>query len=90
MGPVLFKFIEFVDFVVHLCYSGGMTTPLTLHDGQCVTALRGRAAAIVRWVAARADRLNGRQRVKLEFDCAGSKVKPRCAVFEDEVPITVG
>jgi len=90
VGPGLFRFIEFVDFVVHLCYSDGMTTPLMLHDGQRVMPLEGRAAVIVRWIAARAERLNGRQRVKLEFDCAGHKVKPRCAVFEDEAPITVG
>jgi len=67
-----------------------MTTPLMVQDGRRVTNLEGRAAVIVRWIAARADRLNGRQRVKLEFDCAGHKVRPRCAVFEDEVPITVG
>lgn len=90
MEPVLFEFIGFVDFVVHLCYSDGMTTPLMVQDGRRVTNLEGRAAVIVRWIAARADRLNSRQRVKLEFDCAGHKVRPRCAVFEDEAPITVG
>jgi len=67
-----------------------MTTPLMLHDGQRVTPLQGRAAVIVRWIATRAERLNGRQRMKLEFDCAGDKIRPRCAIFEDEAPITVG
>jgi len=69
-----------------------MTTPLPLmlHDGQRIISLQGRAAAIVRWIADRADRLDGRERVKLEFNCAGNKVRPSCAVFEDEAPITVG
>jgi len=58
--------------------------------GGHTATLEGRAAAIVSWIARHAPRLNGSARVKLEFDCAGRKVRPRCAVFEDETPITVG
>lgn len=85
-------FIGFVDFVAHLCYHTCMTTPLMLQvsDGGQVITLRGRAAAIVWWIVDRAERLNSQRRVKLEFDCAGCKVRPKCMVFEDEAPITVG
>lgn len=50
----------------------------------------GRLAAIVLWLVGRAERINGQQRVKLEFDCAGNRVVPRCAVYEDDQPIRIG
>ena len=50
--------------------------------------LRGRAAAIARWLAANAERLNSLPQVKLTFNCAGFKsVKPKIEIIEREVRI---
>jgi len=47
----------------------------------------GRVAAMVRWLAERAERLNTRSPLKVEFNCGGSEVKPR--VMEEGTPIRI-
>jgi len=47
-------------------------------------SLTGRAAAIVRWLTANAQQINGQGRLKLQFDCAGRKVRANKTVVEGE------
>jgi hypothetical protein len=55
-------------------------------NGEEIT-ITGRAAAIVRWSIDHAKRLNSSLPLKLEFNCAGSEIKPR--ILEDSPPMRV-
>lgn len=43
-------------------------------DGKRIYHLEGRVAVMVRWLALRAEKVKGPQKVQVVFDCAGSKV----------------
>lgn len=45
-----------------------------VQDGQQRYQLTGRVAAMVRWLAARAERLMVPEKIAVTFDCAGSRV----------------
>jgi len=50
----------------------------------------GRVAALIRWLVRRMTQINGHPgHLKLEFHCAGSRIRPVCALFEDEDTIEV-
>ena len=57
---------------------------LQVLDGPKSHKLTGRAAAIVRWLTVNAQQINGHGRLKLQFDCAGRKVKANKTVVEGE------
>ena len=59
-----------------------------LDEGNRIS-LTGRAAVIVRWLTVNAQQINGHGRLKLQFDCAGRKVKANRTVVEGE-ELTVG
>ena len=58
-------------------------------DGHSSYEIDGRVAVMVRWLAERAERLSGHQKVKIEFNCAGSRVKPVSTVIEDEETLEI-
>ena len=47
----------------------------------------GRVAAMILFLAEQAEKLNGTERIKIEFNCAGSSVKPSLTFFEDSPTI---
>ena len=47
---------------------------------------------MVRWLTGKQMReapLNEASCVRVEFNCAGSQIKPKCVFYENEVPIRV-
>ena len=59
-----------------------------VQDGAQTYRLNGRAAAMVRYLAQRAEALNNLpNKMRLEFNCAGRSVRPKLEICEDEVPI---
>ncbi len=59
-------------------------------DGEQRIELSSRVAAMVRWLAQeRQPRINEASCVRVEFNCAGSQIKPKCVFYENEVPIRV-
>lgn len=59
-------------------------------DGEQRIELSSRVAAMVRWLAQeRKTRINEAACVRVEFNCAGSQIKPKCVFYENEVPIRV-
>ena len=62
---------------------------LQVLDGTNRYSLTGRAAAIVRWLARQGEHLEQPQKVKVEFNCAGTRVQAKSMVFEDE-ELTIG
>ena len=63
---------------------------LRVIDGGHSYTLEGRVAAMVRWLTERAERLSDHRKVKVEFNCAGRKVKPVSTVIEDGETIEIG
>ena len=62
---------------------------LQVTDGHSSYTLDGRVAAMVRWLAERAEWLGGQKKMKVEFNCAGRKVKPVATMIEDEDTLEV-
>jgi len=65
---------------------------LVVVDGERRIELTGRIAAMVRWLTGKQGReapLNEAPCVRVEFNCAGSQIKPKCVFYENEVPIRV-
>lgn len=48
-------------------------------------SLDGRVAILVEWLAKQAERVNGADKLKLEFNCAGLDVKAIVTSFEDTI-----
>jgi len=64
--------------------------PVVVIDDEQRIELSGRIAAMVRWLAQeRGMRINEAVCVRVEFNCAGSQIKPKCVFYENEVPIRV-
>ena len=61
---------------------------LLVQDGERTYQLTGRVAAMVRWLAGEAERVNRLPQLRLEFNCSGFKsIKPRLEICEREVLI---
>jgi hypothetical protein len=57
-------------------------------SGSRAYIVTGRVAAMIVYLAEQAQRLNELPRLRLEFNCAGSKVvKPKIEICEDAVPV---
>jgi len=52
-------------------------------------SLEGRVAAMIVFLAEQAEKLNGTKRIKVEFNCAGTQIKPSLTFFEDGPTIRV-
>ncbi len=65
----------------------GLTVIIIVDDGKQVR-LNGRVAAMVRWLAEQAERLNQAPKMRVEFHCSGfSHVRPKIETIESEIPI---
>ena len=63
---------------------------MVIVDGEQQIELSSRVAAMVRWLAQeRGARINEAACVRVEFNCAGSQIKPKCVFYENEAPIRV-
>jgi len=51
--------------------------------------LEGRVAAMIVFLAEQAEKLNGTERIKIEFNCAGASIKPSLTFFEDGPTIRI-
>lgn len=69
-----------------MCYSGGVHVRLA--NGS-ESLIEGRTAAIITWLVGQAERLGRPAKLKLEFDCLASEIKPRVTVIEDGITLKV-
>ena len=58
---------------------------LNVVDGPKSYPLNGRVAAIVLYLAKRADLINGHDKLKLELNCKGPDTQPRIEIFEERI-----
>jgi len=61
---------------------------IVIVDGEKRVTLDGRVAAMVRWLAEQAERLNELPKMRLEFHCSGfNHVRPKIETIESEIPV---
>ena len=60
-----------------------------VEDGRSTITVTGRVVEMIRYLARRAEFLNGQRRVKVEFNAAGDKLRSSAVIFGDEETVTV-
>jgi len=58
---------------------------LQLVDGPKSYPLNGRVAAIVLYLAKRAELINGHNKLKIEFNCLDRDLRPKFEIFEEAI-----